>query len=113
MARLAGTARLFRLLSDKNRLRLLKLIEHEQSFCAELALVVGLSYSTVCRHLKFMTAAGLIHKIKSRYRIYYTLAPKTSLGGKLARMACAGLEDDKRIIKDKRVFEKDKYSARR
>jgi len=57
---LTETEKLFKIFADKNRLRILKLLEARTMCVCELADVLGVTQPSISRHLKKMKAAGLI-----------------------------------------------------
>jgi DNA-binding transcriptional ArsR family regulator len=105
---LADVERLFAVLSERNRLRMLKLIEKEETYGAELAAAIGLSYSTACFHLKAMSDVGLLERRKAGKRAFYRLARGSTSAAMLAQFACSWLEGDKTIENDFRMLAKAK-----
>ena len=57
---LAGTARLFKVLGNGSRLRLLLLLVDEERSVSALAEAAGLSQPLVSQHLKALRGAGLV-----------------------------------------------------
>jgi ArsR family transcriptional regulator len=58
---LAGTAAVFKALSDPTRLRILRVISHMDQLCeCNIVPVFGLSQPTISYHLKVLREAGLI-----------------------------------------------------
>ncbi len=106
MERLAKTARLFRLLADSKRLRLLKLLESGEGYSAGLSAVVNLSRATTSRYLNAMAAAGFLARRGTRYLVYFSLAAPGTPGGDLARLACSRLEGDKTVARDLQALRK-------
>jgi len=51
---------LLKAMADKNRLRILKLLERRRMCVCELAFVLGIAQPSVSRHLKKLSAADLI-----------------------------------------------------
>lgn len=47
-------------LSDKNRIRILKLLESRKMCVCELAFILGIAQPSISRHLKRLKSAGLI-----------------------------------------------------
>ena len=58
---------LFKCLSDKSRLHLLKALAMEDMYVERLAERLDLSASTVSFHLKKLTEAGLVTSYKTQY----------------------------------------------
>ena len=68
---------LFKCLSDKSRLHLLKALAMEDMYVERLAERLDLSASTVSFHLKKLTEAGLVTSYKTQYYTMYSI--QTSL----------------------------------
>lgn len=47
-------------LSDKNRMRILKLLENKKMCVCEIAHIIGITHPSVSRHLKKLKSAGLV-----------------------------------------------------
>ena len=92
----------FSALSEDKRLRMLKLIESGETYGAELATALNIAYSTACRHLGAMTDAGLVKTRQAGRRIFYSLSPRTTPSGALARMTCRWIEGDATVKDDLR-----------
>ena len=105
---LVEVARLFTVLSEQNRLRMLKLIERDETYGAELAAALGLSYSTACFHLNAMWDAGLLERRKAGKRAFYRLAQGGTAAAIVAQLACSWLEGDKTVKNDIRMLAKAK-----
>lgn len=52
--------KIYNMLSDKNRLRILKMLEYKPMCVCELTYVLGIRQPSVSRHLKKLKEAGLI-----------------------------------------------------
>jgi ArsR family transcriptional regulator len=65
--------RILKVLSDKNRLRILKLLEHRKLCVCELAAVLGITQPSVSRHLKKLKSAGLINDEQQGFWTNYFL----------------------------------------
>lgn len=64
---------LFKCLSDKSRLQILKSLAMEDMYVERLAERLGISASTVSFHLKKLTDAGAVTSYKSQYYTMYSL----------------------------------------
>ena len=60
-------------LSDPNRLKIVKLLEAGEACVCEIQPLLGLSQSTVSKHLKLLEDAGLLKKRKDGQWVLYTL----------------------------------------
>jgi ArsR family transcriptional regulator len=47
-------------LSDRNRIKILKALQHRPMFVSELQLALGIAQPTVSKHLKVLEEAGLV-----------------------------------------------------
>lgn len=65
--------RLFKCLSDKSRLQILKSLSIEDMYVERLAERLGITPPTVSFHLKKLTEAGLVTSYKSQYYMMYSL----------------------------------------
>ena len=64
---------LFKCLSDKSRLHILKSLTIEDMYVERLAERLGLSASTVSFHLKKLSEAGVVQSYKTQYYTMYSL----------------------------------------
>jgi ArsR family transcriptional regulator len=76
---------LLKALADKNRLRILKLLERRKMCVCELAFVIGITQPSVSKHLKKLSRAGIIGSEQDGFWTRYFLrddkwALKTLLG---------------------------------
>ncbi len=55
-----GLAQIFKIFSDKNRLRIIALLSNKKMCVCELAFVLGVTQPSISRHLKKMKKAGII-----------------------------------------------------
>jgi ArsR family transcriptional regulator len=52
--------KVFKAIADKNRIRILKMLQHKKMCVCELSAVLGVSQPSVSRHLSLMKDAGLV-----------------------------------------------------
>ncbi len=64
-------AGLFKALGDKNRLRILKMLEQRPLCVCEIRDILGLATSTVSQHLAILRNAGFIYDIKDNKWVEY------------------------------------------
>lgn len=69
----AESIRLFKCLSDKSRLQILKSLAIEDMYVERLAERLGITAPTVSFHLKKLTDAGAVSSYKSQYYMMYSL----------------------------------------
>lgn len=95
--------RLFKALADKNRVRILKLLEAKSMCVCELAFVLGITQPSVSRHLKKLKAAGLIGGEQEGFWTNYFLN-KTAVPCARALMASLRrwLNDDALVKSDRK-----------
>jgi len=101
-------SRLFRALAKPKRLRILKLVEAGETYGAEVAAALDMSYSNACHHFRELAAVGLVEAREVGARIFYSIPRGIAPGAKLSRMACAWVEGDERVGRDLRRLVKEK-----
>jgi DNA-binding transcriptional ArsR family regulator len=79
-------ARIYRALSDEQRLRIVRMLRDREMYAQEIVERTGLHQSVVSRHLSFMKAVGLLNARKQNNMKFYSLNPaaKEMLTGALA-----------------------------
>jgi DNA-binding transcriptional ArsR family regulator len=88
--------------ADPNRARMLKMLEGSEMCVCQIIAVIGLSQSTVSKHLTLLRDAGLLDERKVGRWVYYTLA-KTQQNGyalPLLGLLSQWLEDDTIVAED-------------
>lgn len=71
--------KVFKVLADKNRIRIIKLLEKKKMCVCELAHVLGITQPSVSRHLKKLKSAGFIGDEQDGFWTNYFLAQSTDL----------------------------------
>lgn len=66
--------RVMKALSDPNRVKALKALQHKELCVCELQPLLGISQPTVSKHMKIMEDAGLVSKRKEGQWAYYSLS---------------------------------------
>jgi ArsR family transcriptional regulator len=74
----AEALRAFKAVADPNRLRLLRLLSAGPFHVAELTEILGLGQSTVSRHLRILSEAGLVEVRRAGTWSWYSLRPAPS-----------------------------------
>lgn len=88
-------------LADKNRIRILKLLENKKMCVCELSHVLGITQPSVSRHLKKLKSADLIKYEQDGFWTNYMLAkPSDAYAAKLSKIIKKSLNDDIVIEKD-------------
>ncbi|RJP62089.1 MAG: ArsR family transcriptional regulator [Candidatus Auribacter fodinae] len=89
-------------LADKNRLRIVKLLQDRKMCVCELAQVIGITQPSVSRHLNKLKSAGLINSEQDGFWTnYYVITADTAYGRILLSNIREWLNDDAIIMKDK------------
>lgn len=98
---------IFKALSDKSRIRILKMLQNKNLCVCEIRSVLGLANSTVSQHLSILKDAGLILDKKDGKWINYMINRNSeNQDVKNALLFIAfGLEDDVIVKKDRQKTE--------
>ncbi len=83
-------------LSDPNRVKIVKLLQHKQSMCVcEIKSLLHIAQPTVSKHLKILEEAGLVQYRKEGLWVDYSLANANSnpYAAGILRQMHAWLED--------------------
>jgi ArsR family transcriptional regulator len=86
-------------LSDPNRVKILKMLQHQVMCVCELQAALQLAQPTVSSHLKLLEEAGLVHSRKEGLWVNYHLAEGTAnpyAAGLLERLT-GWLDDDPEV----------------
>jgi ArsR family transcriptional regulator, arsenate/arsenite/antimonite-responsive transcriptional repressor len=97
-------ARVFKALSDPNRIRIVKMLEERELCVCEVREVLDLSSSTVSKHLSILRDADLIVDAKDRKWVNYRLndCPESALvRGQLGLMQNS-FNDDEQVRSDRK-----------
>lgn len=93
--------RCLKALAEKNRLRILKLLQHRKMCVCELAQVIGVSQPSISRHLNKLKSAGLIDSEQEGFWTnYYLKVADTVYGRILLSNIREWLNDDDIIARD-------------
>lgn len=65
-------------LSDPNRVKIVKMLQHKSLCVCELQCALGISQPTVSKHLKILEEAGLVRFVKDGLWVNYSLADGSS-----------------------------------
>ncbi|MCX7591098.1 MAG: metalloregulator ArsR/SmtB family transcription factor [Kiritimatiellae bacterium] len=100
---LRTVARVVRALADKQRLRILLLLEGGELCVCQITAVLGLATSTISKHLAILDAAGLVESKKEGRWIYYRLTTSTGPASPtaLSTWLIAVLRNDETIRADR------------
>lgn len=99
---------IFKALSDKNRLRILKALQSRHLCVCELRALLDLANSTVSQHLKILKEAGFIIEEKEGKWVNYMINPHPA--DKRISSVLSSLDfwigDESMIINDKNIVSK-------
>jgi len=84
--------------ADKNRIRILKLLQEKKMCVCELAFVLGITQPSVSRHLKKLKKAGLVEIEQDSFWTNYFIKPRNRYAKTVLSLIGKWLNDD-RIIK--------------
>ncbi len=70
-------ARVFKAMSDENRLKILELLREREYNASELLEEMDFGQSTLSHHMRILLSAGIIRARKNGKWTYYTLHKKT------------------------------------
>ena len=98
------TAKVFKALSDPNRIRIFKMLEERELCVCEVREVLGLSTSTVSKHLSILRDADLIVDSKNGKWVNYKLNENADLTLVRAQVALMknSFKDDKQVRSDRK-----------
>jgi len=97
-----NTINVFRALDDPNRLRILKMLEGRELCVCEVRAVLGLSSSTVSKHLTILRDAGLILDRKDGKWVNFKLnRAADGLVQQILGVLKNGLMDEKQVAQDR------------
>ena len=65
--------KVFKALGDRNRLRILKMLQHKKMCVCELSAALGITRPSVSKHLSLMKDAGLVQDERNGQWIDYSL----------------------------------------
>jgi SAM-dependent methyltransferase len=93
--------RVFKLLSDPTRVRILSLLEHEELAVQELMDVLGMAQSRVSRHLAILREAGLLRDRRDGTFVFYRLSlPEAGPWEQVWPLVRGALADDPHAERD-------------
>lgn len=98
---------LFKALSDKNRVRILKMLEERPLCVCEITEILGLAASTTSKHLHILTDAGLIFEQKDGKWVNYHLnrAAQQQYLKQLLPLMQEWLDDDPGVQQDRKKMQ--------
>lgn len=100
--------KIFKALSDVNRLRILKALQSKTLCVCEIQSLLGLANSTISQHLKILKVTGFIIEEKAGKWVNYSINsnPDDARISSILSSLDFWINDEKLIIKDKRIVAK-------
>jgi len=94
--------KVFKALSDRNRLRIMKMLEARPMCVCEITAVLNLAPSTVSKHLSLLHEAELIEGRKEARWVNYSLPSKSQIHfvSEMLKLLRRSLQDDPEILAD-------------
>ncbi len=93
--------RTIKAVADKNRLRIIKMLENRRLCVCQIAYVLNIKEASVSRHLKKMKAAGFIGSTQDGHWVYYYLKPENSHTDEILGRIKNYLNNDSLIVSDR------------
>lgn len=100
--------KIFKALSDANRLRIVKMLETRSLCVCEITEVLKLAPSTVSKHLSILKEADLIIDMKNSKWVYYRLNKKDKNVKDYLKLVNAKVNDDQQLIDDNKIINSEK-----
>lgn len=95
--------KLCKALADRNRLRILKMLEERPLCVCEITHVMGIAQSSVSRHLAILRDAGLLEdRREGQWTIYSLAGGRDDAAAPLLRFVRARGGGDPRVTEDRR-----------
>ncbi len=107
MNKTINIATFYRALANKNRLRIIKVLENCSLCVCEIKEVLGTTQPAVSRHLSILKQAGFLEGTKKAGWVYYGISrTKNPLIKQLLAQIFNALETEKQSAKDRRKVKK-------
>ncbi|MCR4337294.1 MAG: metalloregulator ArsR/SmtB family transcription factor [Candidatus Omnitrophica bacterium] len=94
------TEKFFKIFADKNRLRILKLLQQRKMCVCELAFVLQVTQPSISRHLRKMKESGLVGDEQDGFWTNYFLKENSKAGAGIIQWIKFFLKNDKVIRAD-------------
>ncbi|MFH1379734.1 MAG: metalloregulator ArsR/SmtB family transcription factor [bacterium] len=93
---------IFKAFADRNRLRILKLLEYKNFCVCELAFIIGIAQPSISRHLRKLKKTGIISSYQESFWTNYSLSKQGNNTVKiLLGNLSAWMNDNETVKKDK------------
>jgi len=97
------TEKIFKALSEKNRLRIVNMLMAKPMCVCEITDVLDLSQSTVSGHLKILKQAEIIEDTKEGLWVEYSLAKRSEINKPIFKLLRMMLEEDPRLLDERKA----------
>jgi ArsR family transcriptional regulator len=97
--------------SDRNRIRILKMLQHKNMCVCELASVLDIKQPSVSRHLKKLKDAGIIASKKDGFWTVYFIDAANPFAEDIVTGVMKQLNDDPQVQEDLHKAEKTERSV--
>ncbi len=106
MSFMKDSTKLFKALSDQNRLRILKALQTKSLCVCEIKELLNLANSTVSQHLKILKEAGFITESKDGRWVNYIInsVPNDQRISSILSSLDFWISDEDLIIRDKKII---------
>lgn len=93
-----------RAISDRNRIRILKMLEPGELCVCQITAILGLAPASASKHLSLLRMAGLLSHRKEGRWVYYRIEahPNNPYAADILSVLAGSLEDDPIITEDRR-----------
>jgi ArsR family transcriptional regulator, arsenate/arsenite/antimonite-responsive transcriptional repressor len=93
----------FKALGDKNRLRIIKMLQRKPMCVCEIREVLGLAQPTVSKHLKILKEAGIVEAFQKELWTDYRLTGDDRFAKSLLKLIEGRANEDTIIKKDRLI----------
>ena len=97
-------AKLFRALSDLNRLRIVNILSYRDLCVCDLQSILDLSQPFISRHLAYLRQAGMVQDRREGTRVCYSLVLSGQMGKALHNLIHVVAQDSPKLQSDLRVL---------
>ena len=103
---MASVENILKILADRNRLRILKLLEMRPMCVCELASIIGIKQPSVSRHLKKLMDVGLIGAEQDSYFTLYHCCCCSGAADKIKQVVLQNMNSDPQVVSDRKKAKK-------
>ncbi|TCK62652.1 ArsR/SmtB family transcription factor [Seleniivibrio woodruffii] len=104
MTQLDSAVEIIKSIADRNRMRILLMLNKRPMCVCELDAVLGIALSTISAHLKQMRSAGVITSEKDGRWVIYRISDDTSIRTIVSSLS-GQLYDDTQVVEDLKMID--------